>query len=173
MTVHPAVMGRFYEDFEAGDVFQHPLGRTITETDNTWFTLLTNNTHDIHFNADYAAKTEFGRPLVVGLVLGQTVIDLSHNAIVNLAMTDITLTHPVYVGDTLYAESIITDKRESASRPYAGIISVITRGLNQDGDEVVSWKRSVMVWKRSHADAVNGHFPIAKNGPLTLDRAKA
>jgi itaconyl-CoA hydratase len=180
MTVHPAVMGRFYEDFEAGDVFQHPLGRTITETDNTWFTLLTLNTNQNHFNAHYAkhhpitgGKIIVNSGFTIGLVLGQTVIDLSHNAIVNLAMTDITLTHPVYVGDTLYAESIITDKRESASRPYAGIISVITRGLNQDGDEVVSWKRSVMVWQRSNADAVNGHFPIAKNGPLTLDRAKA
>lgn len=178
MTVHPAVMGRFYEDFEVGDVFQHPLGRTINETDNTWFTLLTMNTNQNHFNTHYAKANPItgGRIIVnsgftIGLVLGQTVIDLSHNAIANLAMTDIKLTHPVYVGDTLYAESIVTDKRESSKRPYAGILSVVTRGLNQDGDEVVSWKRSVMIWKRSEADEVNAHFPQAKNGPLTLDRS--
>lgn len=180
MTVKQGWTGRVYEDFEVGDVYQHPLGRTVLSVDNSWFTLLTQNTNQNHFNAHYAKHHPItsGRIIVnsgftIGLVLGQTVIDLSHNAIVNLAMTDIKLTHPVYVGDTIYAESIITDKRESASRPYAGIISVITRGLNQDGDEVVSWKRSVMIWKRSHADAVNDHFPQAKSGPLTLDRADA
>lgn len=176
MTVHPAVMGRFYEDFVIGDTFQHPIGRTVIETDNSWFTMLTLNTNQNHFNTHYSqfnpitgGKVIVNSGFTIALVMGLTVSDISHNAMANLAMTDIKLTHPVYVNDTLYAESIITDKRESASRPYAGIVSMITRGLNQDGDEVCSWKRSVMIWKRSHADEVNNHFPQAKNGPLTAE----
>jgi itaconyl-CoA hydratase len=160
------VTGRYYEDFRVGDVYQHPLGRTISEADNTWFTLLTLNTNQMHFNAHYAEASTFGRVLVnsgltVALVLGMSVSDTSQNAIANLGWTDITLPHPVFVGDTLYAESRILDKRESASRPYAGIVGVQTRGLNQAGDVVVTYKRSFLVYKRD-APQDKGLFPAAK-----------
>ena len=163
-------IGRYYEDFEVGDVYKHPFGRTITEADNIWFTLLTNNTNQMHFNDHYAKQSTFGKYLVnsgftVALVLGLTVYDVSQNAMANLSWTDIQLTHPVFVGDTLYAESLVVEKRESNSRPYAGIVTVKTRGLNQDGDVVVTWNRSVMVYKRD-APQDKGHFPEAST-PIT------
>ncbi|WP_113701244.1 MaoC family dehydratase [Nonomuraea lactucae] len=171
MTVHEAGIGRHYEDFVVGDVYQHPLGRTISEADNTWFSLLTMNTNQNHFNAHFAARAPAGRIIVnsgltVAIVLGLSVIDISQNAFMNLGWDEIRLTHPVFVGDTLYAESIVTDKRESGSRPYAGIVTCRTRGLNQDGDEVMSWKRTVMVYKRD-APHDKHYFPQAKTGPLT------
>ena len=173
MTVHPPLLGRYYEDFEVGDVYQHALGRTITETDNIWFTNLTMNTNQMHFNAHYAQASTFGRYLVnsgltVAMILGLSVSDVSQNGIANLSWTDIQLTHPVYVGDTLYAQSMVTDRRESRSRPYAGIVTVKTQGLNQDGDVVVSWVRTVMVYKRD-APQDKGHFPAAKT-PIDVDR---
>lgn len=174
MAVHPAQLGRFFEDFTVGDVYQHPLGRTITETDATWFTLLTCNTNQNHFNAAVAASNPIteGRIIVnsgltVALVLGLSVIDMSQNAVANLGWTDIKLTHPVYVGDTIYAESLCLDKRESTSRPFAGIVSMRTRGLNQDGDEVVSWKRTVMVPKQDSGIGQD-YFPEAKTGPMKM-----
>lgn len=174
-TVHPAQLGRFFEDYEVGDVYQHPFGRTISEADSTWFTLLTCNTNQNHFNADLAQSNPIseGRIIVnsgltVALVLGLSVLDMSQNAVANLGWTDIRLTHPVYVGDTIYAESICVDKRESGSRPEMGIIRMKTRGLNQDGDEVVTWFRSVMIPKRSSGIG-QGYFPQAKSGPLTVD----
>jgi len=173
MTVHEAQLGPFFEDYVVGDVYQHPFGRTISETDSTWFTQLTCNTNQNHFNFHLAAqnpitdgKVIVNSGLTVALVLGLSVIDMSQNAIANLGWTDIKLTHPVLIGDTLYAESICLDKRESSSRPYAGIITMKTRGLNQDGDEIVSWVRSVMVAKRSSGIGQN-YFPEAKTGPLT------
>ena len=176
-TVHPAQLGRFYEDYVVGDTYQHPLGRTISEADSTWFTLLTCNTNQNHFNADLAQSNPItqGRIIVnsgltVALVLGLSVIDMSQNAVANLGWTDIKLTHPVYVGDTIYAESICTDKRESSSRPEMGIITMKTRGLNQDGDEIVSWVRSVMIPKRTSGIGQD-YFPAAKTGPLALPEA--
>src|SRR3954453_19353102 len=173
MTVHAAQLGRFLEDFTVGDVFQHPFGRTISEADCTWFTLLTCNTNQNHFNADLARQNEVshGRVIVnsgltVALVLGLSVIDMSQNAVANLGWTDIRMTHPVYIGDTIYAESLCTDARQSASRPDVGIITMLTRGLNQDGDVIVSWERSVMIPKRSSGIGQN-YFPTAKAGPLT------
>lgn len=170
MTVHAAHLGRYYEDFVVGDVFQHPLGRTISEADNTWFTLLTMNTNQNHFNAHFAARAPVGKIIVnsglsVAIVLGLSVIDVSQNASMNLGWDEIRLTHPVFIGDTLYAESLVEAVRESRSRPYAGIVTCRTRGLNQDGDEVMSWRRSVMVYKRD-APHDKGFFPVAKNGPL-------
>ncbi len=170
MTVHAAHLGRYYEDFVVGDVFQHPLGRTISEADNTWFTLLTMNTNQNHFNAHFAAKAPVGKIIVnsglsVAIVLGLSVIDVSQNASMNLGWDEIRLTHPVFIGDTLYAESLVEAVRESASRPWAGIVTCRTRGLNQDGDEVMSWRRSVMVYKRD-APHDKGFFPVAKNGPM-------
>ncbi|HEX9776357.1 MAG TPA: MaoC family dehydratase [Actinomycetota bacterium] len=172
MASSDATSGRYYEDFEVGDVYKHPLGRTITETDNIWFTNLTMNTNQMHFNAHYAENSTFGRYLVnsgltVAMVLGISVSDVSQNAIANLQWEDIKLTHPVFVGDTLYAQSLVLDKRESKSRPYAGIVTVKTQGLNQHGDVCVSWRRSVMVYKRD-AEMDKGHFPEAKV-PITED----
>ena len=169
----PAQLGRFFEDFEVGTTYQHPFGRTISEADSTWFTLLTCNTNQNHFNAHLAESNPItqGRIIVnsgltVALVLGLSVIDMSQNAVANLGWTDIKLTHPVYIGDTIYAESICLEKRESGSRPEMGIIRMKTRGLNQDGDEIVSWFRSVMVPKRTSGIGQN-YFPEAKTGPLT------
>ena len=175
MTVHKAELGRFFDDFVVGDVYQHPFGRTISEADSTWFTQLTCNTNQNHFNAHLAASNPItgGRIIVnsgltVALVLGLSVIDMSQNAVANLGWTDIKLTHPVYIGDTIYAESVCIDLRESSSRPGFGIVTMITRGLNQDGDVIVSWKRSVMVPKRETGIGQD-YFPEAKAGPLTAE----
>lgn len=162
--------GRYYEDFEVGDHYQHALGRTISEADNTWFTLLTMNTNQSHFNADFAARSPYGRIIVnsgltVALVLGLSVSDLSQNAVANLSWDGIELTHPLFVGDTVYAESLVLAKRESQSRPYAGIVTCRTRGLNQDGDECVSWTRTFLVYK-SDAPHDKDYFPEAKNGAM-------
>ncbi|WCN79612.1 MaoC family dehydratase [Micromonospora sp. LH3U1] len=164
--------GRFFEDFEIGDVYQHPLGRTVTETDNTWFTLLTMNTNEMHFNAEYAARSEFGKPLVVStltvaIAVGQSVTDLTQNAFANLGWDEIRMTHPVFAGDTLYSESLVLEKRESASRPHAGIVTVRTRTLNQHGDEVCSFKRTFYVYRRG-AEQLENLFPEGKS-PFSLD----
>ena len=171
-TVVHAELGRFFEDFSEGTTYQHPLGRTISEADSTWFTLLTCNTNQNHFNAHLAQGNPIseGRIIVnsgltVALVLGLSVIDMSQNAVANLGWTDIKLTHPVYIGDTIYAESLCLEARNSGSRPEMGIIRMKTRGLNQNGDEVVSWFRTVMVPKRSSGVGRN-YFPAAKSGPL-------
>jgi itaconyl-CoA hydratase len=166
--------GNFLEDFQVGDVYRHPLGRTISEADNTWFTLLTMNTNQLHFNADFAGASPHGRLLVnsglsVAVVLGISVSDMSQNAIANLGWTDIRLTHPLFVGDTLYAESLVTDVRRSRSRPHAGIVTCITRGLNQDGVEILRFERSVMVWARSGRDLAT-RFPTATE-PLAASPA--
>ena len=147
--------GRYYEDFEVGDVYEHRPGRTITETDNTWFTLLTMNNHPLHFDAVYAAKSEFGRPLVnstltLAIVMGMSVSDVSQKAIGNLGWTDVRLTAPVFAGDTLYAESEVLAKRQSKSRPTQGIVTVATTGKKQDGTVVITYERTVLVPKRGH-----------------------
>ncbi len=154
--------GRHYEDFVIGDVYEHRPGRTITETENTWFTLLTMNTHPLHFDAEYGKASEFGRcivasPFTVSLLVGMSVSDVSQKAIANLGWTDIVLTKPVYAGDTLYAESEVLDKRESASRPGAGIVTVKTRGFNQHGVQVGEFVRKILIAKRGHSveDKVN------------------
>jgi acyl dehydratase len=176
MTVHEAVLGRFYEDFVVGDLYQHPFGRTVSEVDCTWFTQLTCNTNQNHFNAHLAQSNPIteGKVIVnsgftVALVLGLSVIDMSQNAVANLGWTDIKLTHPVYIGDTLYAESVCTDKRESSSRPGMGIITMFTRGLNQHGDVIVSWTRSVMIPSRTSGVGQN-YFPVAQGVPLGEER---
>src|ERR1700712_4314145 len=141
--------GRYYEDFVVGDTYEHRPGRTITETENTWFTLLTMNTHPLHFDAEYAKASEFGRciiasPFTLALIVGMSVSDVSQKAIANLGWTDIKLTHPVFAGDTLYAESEVLDKRESKSRPDAGIVSVRSTGKNQDGAVVCTFDRTML-----------------------------
>lgn len=163
MNVQEGWAGRFFEDFEIGDVYQHPLGRTVTEYDNTAFTLLTMNTNQSHFNRVYAAKSEFEKPLVVStltvaIAVGQSVTDITQNAFANLGWDEIRMTHPVFAGDTLYSESLVLEKRESASRPHAGIVTVKTRTINQDGDEVCSFRRTFYVYKRG-AEQLRGLFP--------------
>ncbi len=147
--------GRYFEDFEVGDVYEHRPGRTLTETENTWFTLLTMNTHPLHFDAEYAKASEFGRPLIaspftLAVLVGMSVSDVSQKAIANLGWTDINMTHPVFAGDTLYAESEVLAKRESRSRPGAGLVTVRTLGRNQNGDTVCSFERTILVARRGH-----------------------
>lgn len=146
--------GRFLEDFHVGDRYRHAHGRTISQTDNTWFSLLTNNPHDVHSNADYASRTEFGKPLVVStltlaIVTGLSVPDVSQNAVANLGWEHVRLTAPVFAGDTLYAESEVLEVRPSKSRPTQGIVRVRTRGFNQDGVTVLELERAVLVYTRA------------------------
>jgi itaconyl-CoA hydratase len=154
--------GRYYEDFTVGDVYEHRPGRTITETDNTWFTLLTMNTHPLHFDAEYGKKSEFGRcivasPLTVSILVGMSVSDVSQKAIANMGWTNIRMTAPVFAGDTLYSESEVTGKRESKSRPTAGLVTVTTRGFNQDGVLVCDFERTILIAKRGFApDDIKG-----------------
>ena len=146
-------MGRYYEDFAVGDTYKHWPGRTVTAADNTWFTLLTMNQHPIHFDEEYAKKSEFGKPLVnstltLAIAVGMSVQDVSQNAVANLGWTDIVMPAPVFNGDTLYAESTVLEKRESKSRPKQGIVTVATRAWKQDGTTVMTFKRSVLIPKR-------------------------
>jgi itaconyl-CoA hydratase len=149
-------IGRYYEEFTIGDVYEHRPGRTISETDNTWFTLLTMNTHPLHFDQAYAAKSEFGKPLVnscltLSMVVGMSVSDFSQKAIGNLGWTDIKLPAPVFVGDTIYAESEVLEKRESKSRPTQGIVTVRTTGKKADGTVFMTFLRSALIPKQGHA----------------------
>jgi itaconyl-CoA hydratase len=146
---------RYYEDFEVGATYKHRPGRTIGEADNTWFTLLTMNQHPVHFDAEYAKHTEFGRPLVVStltlsILVGMSVADMSQKAIANLGWERITLPKPVFVGDTLYAESTVLEKRESKSRPGQGIVRIRTLGRNQRGEVVCEFERAMLVMRRGN-----------------------
>ncbi|MBL4757509.1 MAG: MaoC family dehydratase [Rhizobiales bacterium] len=148
--------GRYFEDFKVGDVYEHRPGRTISESDNTWFTLLTMNQHPLHFDAEYAAKSEFGRPVVnscltLSIVAGMSVSDVSQKTIANLGWDKIKLTSPIFVGDTLYAESEVLEKRESNSRPTQGIVSIRTIGKKADGTQFISYERTMLIPKRGHA----------------------
>lgn len=145
--------GRDYDDFVVGDVYEHRPGRTITEADNVWFTLLTMNQHPLHFDEAYAAESEFGRPLVnscltLSIVSGMSVSDVSQKAVANLGWSDVKLTAPVFVGDTIYAESEVLAKRESKSRPGQGIVTVKTRGLKADGTLFMEFQRNVLLRRR-------------------------
>jgi itaconyl-CoA hydratase len=150
--------GRYFEDLEVGDVFRSRLGRTVTTADNVWFTCLTMNTNQVHFNREHAARTEFKKELVnscftLALVTGLSVPDTSENATANLEWTDVRLPHPVFVGDTLWAESEILATRESRSRPDAGIVRMRTRGVNQEGRVVIEFVRSFMIYRAGAAEA--------------------
>ena len=148
--------GRSYEDFVVGDVYEHRPGRTITQADNTWFTLLTMNTHPLHFDEEYGKASEFGRclvasPLTLAILVGMSVTDVSQKAIANLGWREIRLPAPVFPGDTLYAESEVLEARESQSRPTAGLVTVRTSGRNQDGVVVCTFERTILVAKRGHS----------------------
>jgi itaconyl-CoA hydratase len=159
MAIKGSWRGRFFEDFETGDLYEHPLGRTVTTTDNVWFTLLTQNTAPVHFDHHYASKTEFGKPLVdstftVALVTGQSVTDVSQNVFANLGWDEVRLPAPVFEGDTIYSRSEVLDKRESRSRANVGIVVVKTTGYNQEGTVVITFERTIMVYKRDHAPEI-------------------
>lgn len=148
--------GRYLEDFKVGDVYEHRPGRTISEADNSWFTLLTMNQHPLHFDVEYAAKSEFGKPLVnscltLSIIAGMSVSDVSQKTIANLGWDTVRMPAPVFNGDTLYAESEVLSIRESKSRPTQGIVSIKTIGKNQKGVEVISFERTMLIPKRGHA----------------------
>jgi itaconyl-CoA hydratase len=147
--------GRYFEDFQVGDIYEHRPSRTITETDNTWFTLLTMNTHPMHFDAEYAKHSEFGKciicsPLTVAIMVGMSVTDVSQKAIANMGWTDIRMTFPLFAGDTLTSESEVLSKRESKSRPNAGLVTVKTSGFNQDGKLVCEFVRTILIPNTGH-----------------------
>jgi len=155
VTTHTGWQGRFFEDFVVGDVYEHPLARTVTSTDNIWFTLLTQNTAPLHFDHEYAARTEFGKPLVnssftLALVAGQSVTDVSQNVFANLGWDEVRLPHPVFEGDTIHSRSTVLEARESRSRPSLGVVSVHTEGLNQADDVVIAFNRTLLVYRRGH-----------------------
>jgi acyl dehydratase len=165
MAIKPSWTGRLFEDFEVGDVYQHPLGRTVIAADNIWFTLLTQNTNPIHFDHAYAAQTEYGKPLVdstftLALVTGQSVMDISQNAMANLGWDEVRLPNPLFEGDTVYSRSEVLEKRDSKSRPNVGIVRFKTTGYKQDGTIVIEFKRTVMIYRR-------GHLPQAPPAPST------
>ena len=158
MAVKEGWKGRVFEDFTIGDVYEHPMGRTLLDADNVWFSCLTMNTNPIHVDAEYASRTEFGKPLMnscftLALVTGLSVIDLTQNAVANLGWDEVRLPHPAFAGDTIYARSEVLETRESKSRPNAGIVRVKTTGVNQDGTPVIEFTRTFMVWKRGHVPA--------------------
>ena len=145
-------MGNYYESFEKGQIIEHSLSKTIFESDNNLFSLLTMNHHPVHTNLDYAKEQQHGRILVVGtlvfsLVVGLTVPDISGKAIANLDYENIKHLAPTYINDTLYAKSEILECRESRSHSDRGIIYLETTGFNQDGVEVIKFRRHVLVKK--------------------------
>ena len=155
MAVKEGWRGRFFEDFVVGDVYPHPLGRTVTTTDNIWFTLLTQNTAPLHFDHEYAARTEFGRPLVnsaftLALVAGQSVTDVSQNVFANLGWTDVVLPNPVFEGETIHSRSEVLEARSSQSRRNVGVVTVRTEGINQRHEQVISFQRTLLVYKQGH-----------------------
>lgn len=166
--------GRFFEDFAVGDVYHHQLGRTVTQTDNTWFTLLTQNTAPLHFDHHYAAQTEFGRPLVnsaftIALVTGQSVSDVSQNVMANVAWDEVRLPNPLFEGDTVYSSSEVLETRTSRSRPNVGIVTVRTTGSNQHGLPVITFRRTVLVYRRGHGPISPGFAPSSSRMPPFTD----
>ena len=167
MAVKKGWTGRVYEDFDVGDIYVHPLGRTVLSADNVWFSMLTMNLNPIHSDRIYAENTEFGRTLVnstftLALVVGQSVTDLSQNVMANLGWDEIRLPNPVFEGDTIYSRSEVLEKRESKSRSSVGIVRVKTEGFNQDETVVIKFKRTFMVYKRGLVPKT-----IVARGPIT------
>jgi itaconyl-CoA hydratase len=155
--------GLYYEDFVPGDVFEHRPGRTVLDVDNTYFTLLTLNIQEVHFDAAYAAKTEWKKMLVdstftLALLTGMSVRTVSAKVVANLGWDKVKATHPVFAGDTLYAESTILSKRDSKSRPTQGIVTVSTRGINQNGIEVMSFERTMLVHRRGQSPEAAANY---------------
>ena len=159
MTTYDRPFGRYYEDFEPGDVYKHWPGKTITEYDDHLFCMITMNHHPLHTNAWFAAgETVHQTNVVVGnlvysLVLGMSVPDVSGSAIANLEVESLTHRRPTFHGDTIYAETRVLDKQLSSSKPDRGVVRVETKGFNQRGEEVCYFRRRVMVWTRDGAPA--------------------
>jgi itaconyl-CoA hydratase len=167
-TIKPSWEGRYFEDFEIGDIYRSRFGRTVTEMDNQLFTHLTLNTNPLHFDAEYTAKTKWGQILVnstftLALIVGMSVPDVSENAMANLGWEDVKLPNPVFVGDTLYCETEVLSKRESKSYPEAGIVKVRSRGINQNGKIVINLTRSIMIYKQGSSPSI-GSFPEIQEG---------
>jgi itaconyl-CoA hydratase len=155
MGIKQGWTGRVFEDFAVGDIYEHPLGRTILDADNVWFTCLTMNTNPIHFDGEYASQTPFKKRLVnscftLALVTGQSVTDLTMNGVANLGWDEVRLPNPLFEGDTVYSRSEVLETRESKSRPNVGIVRVRTTGVNQDQTPVIEFTRTFMIWKRGH-----------------------
>lgn len=162
--------GRLFEDFAVGDIYYHPFGKTVTQADNQQFTLSTQNVSKTHLDANFAANTEFGKPLVnstfiLALVTGQSTIDLSFNVFANLGWDEVRLPHPVLEGDTIYSRSKVLSLRPSNSRPAVGIVQVATEGFNQDGVVVISYKRTFLVYRRGFLPASAGKRPSEQSLP--------
>jgi len=160
--------GRVFEDYVVGAVFRHPVGRTVTDTDNIWFTNITMNMNPVHFDAHYASQTEFKKPLVnscftLALVTGLSVVDIDH-AFANLGWDEVRLPAPVFEGDTIYAQSEVLEARESRSRPSVGIVKLRTTGFKQDGTVVITFLRTVMVYRRGHVPKIPQPTPIQGKG---------
>lgn len=149
-----SVLGLYFEEFEQGAEIRHSLSKTIFESDNNFFSLMTMNHHPVHTNADYASKNQHGRILVVGtlvfsLAVGITVPDISGKAIANLDYESIRHLSPVFIGDTIYVRTKILDKRESKSKHDRGIVYVESIASNQNGVDVLSFRRHVLIKKRN------------------------
>jgi acyl dehydratase len=157
--------GRYFEDFAVGEVYRHPLGRTVLPVDNSWLTLLTQNTAPIHFDAHYASQTEWGKPLVdstftLALVTGQSVTDISQHVMANLGWDCVRLPNPVFEGDTIYSQSEVLETKDSGSRPEVGIVTVRTIGYNQEGVIVITFERTIMVYRRGMGPQTAGVEPV-------------
>jgi itaconyl-CoA hydratase len=164
MTIKEGWRGRFFEDFVVGDVYEHALGRTITTADNIWFTLLTQNTAPIHFDHQYAAQSEFGKALVnscltLALVTGQSVSDVSQNVMANLGWDEVRLPNPVFEGDTVHSRSEVVEIRESRSRQNVGIVTVRTTGFKQDGADVITFRRTALIYRRGQGPSARAPKP--------------
>ena len=157
--------GLFFEDFDVGRIYAHRMGRTMIDADNAWFTLIALGINQVHFNDFYSAQTPFKKPIIaspftLAVVTGLSAAEFGQNTMANLGWNEVKLPHPVFVGDTLYARSKVISKRESASRPYAGIVSLETEGFNQDGKIVITFSRNLMAYKRGHAPSAVMPHPV-------------
>ena len=153
--MQPSHIGYYYEDFTVGEIINHELSKTIFESDNNLFSLLTMNNHPVHTNIDYASKNQHGKILVVGtlvfsLAVGITVPDISGKAIANLGYEDIRHLAPTFINDTIYVRSRILDKRESKSKSDRGIIYVESVAYNQNKEDVLLFRRHVLIKKRDN-----------------------
>ena len=165
MAVKEGWTGRVFEDLQVGDIYEHPLGRTVLDADNIWFTCLTMNTNPIHFDGEYSSRTQFGKRLVnscftLALVTGQSVTDLTVNGVANLGWDEVRLPNPLFEGDTVYSRSEVLETRPSKTKPSIGIVRVKTTGSNQHGATVIEFTRTFMVYRR-------GHVPRVPRAPVT------
>lgn len=172
----PGWTGRLFEDFTVGDVYYHPFGKTVTQADNQQFTLVTQNVAKTHVDANFAAQTEFGRPLVnstftLALVTGQSTIDLSMNVFANMGWDEVRMPAPVFEGDTVYSRSKVLSVRGSSSRPNLGLVTVATEGYNQNGIVVISYRRTFMVYRQGHLPSVTATRPDESSLPAIAAQA--